>query len=600
MIGYELYINGQRVDMNIRDISLTLKSNLLGEFGKIVSGYSQTLTLPRTVRNMAILGVPEIPSLNDGKVRRLLSATLLSNGVEIVKDGVAVILSSKKDGYEIGITFGVVSFLQAVKDGGNLNDLPDDGTYLDWNENSVAANPVAVVDPEGEIYRRNIFGFGEYDNGVNDTSRINVHPAVSCKWLMERIEDTYKFSTTEGWKDNLADKYILLTEKRNSKTAIDESMGNYNDLVLGRYAIGAAQNIRNWATVRARNTAMTGYNIEVKGSRFYFRQDVSSVRFTAQVKGYADETDTLYLLRSTYYPQKGYAASATIDAGGWWRIDIEIDGMVQGEWLELMFGTFDVSGDISGEILIDAKYVWDEGEEPADTEYGGIYPIIPNLPSMKISNFIQMCGVLTGKWPIVEPDKKGILEMVGVDDLLNGDVVDWSEKWDGLPESISYTYLDAQRNTIQYKNDDDVNEAGVSSMATIYVDDETLDTEKILYEIPLSASQGNLIPQYSLVDGKIEEGDVSERLLVNRQGNELWYDESIRPSTLKATVLASYAGLVNKPIVLKSTFRLTEIDIKMLSYKCRVYLRQMGRYYGIVQVQWKGDESMVELLQLPL
>lgn len=600
MIGYELYIDGQRMDMNIRDISLTLKSNLLGEFGKIVSGYSQTLTLPRTVRNMGILGVPEIPSLNDGKVRRLLSATLLSNGVEIVKDGVAVILSSKKEGYEIGITFGVVSFLQAVKDGGNLNDLPDDGVYLDWNENSVTTNPVAVVDPEGEIYRRNIFGFGEYDNGVNDTSKINVHPAVSCKWLMERIEDVYKFSTTEGWKDNLEDIYILLTEKRNSKTAIDTSMGDYNDLALGRYFIGGAQNIRNWATVKARNTAMTGYNIEVKGSRFYFRQDVSSVRFTAQVKGYADETDTLYLLRSTYYPQKGFAASATIDAGGWWRIDVEIEGMVQGEWLELMFGTYDVRGDISGEILIDAKYVWDEGEEPADTEYGGIYPIIPNLPSMKISNFIQMCGVLTGKWPIIEPGKKGVLEMVGVDDLLNGDVVDWSEKWDGTPESVSYTYLDAQRNIIQYKNDDDVNEAGVSSMATIYVDDETLDTEKVLYEIPLSASQGNLIPQYSLVDGKVEEGDVSERLLVNRQGNELWYDESIRPSALKATVLASYAGLVNKPIVLKGTFRLTEIDIKMLSYKCRVYLRQMGRYYGIVQVQWKGDESMVELLQLPL
>jgi hypothetical protein len=30
-----------------------------------------------------------------------------------------------------------------------------------------------------------------------------------------------------------------------------------------------------------------------------------------------------------------------------------------------------------------------------------------------------------------------------------------------------------------------------------------------------------------------------------------------------------------------------------------VYLRQMGRYYGIVQVQYKGDESVVELLQLP-
>lgn len=600
MTGYELYLDGQRMDMNIRDISLTLKSNLLGEFGKIVAGYSQTLTLPRTVRNMAVLGVPEVPSMNDGKVRRLLSATLLSNGVEIVKDGTAVILSSKKDGYEIGITFGVVSFLQAVKDGGNLNDLPDDGTYVEWNANSQDVQPVAVVDPEGAIYRRNVFGFGEYDNGVNDTNKINVHPAVSCKWLMDKIEEAYGFTTTEGWKDNLADKYILLTEKRNSKTAIDESFGDYTDLVLGNFSVGGAQTTRRWSTVKARNTVITGYNIEVKGSRFYFRQDVRSVRFTAQVKGYGDEGDTLYLLRSTYYPLNGYVTSATMDAGGWWRIDAEIEGMVQGEWLELMFGTHNTTGEISGEIIIDAKYVWDEDEEPSDTEYGGIYPIIPNLPNIKMSDFIQMCGVLTGKWPIVEPSKKGVLEMVGVDDLLNGAVVDWSEKWDGIADSVSYSYLEAQRNTIQYKNDDDVNKAGVSSMTTIYVDDETLEPEKVLYEIPFSASQGNLIPQYSLVDGKIEESDVSERLLVNRQGNELWYDDSIRPSGLKATVLASYAALVNRPIVLKGTFRLTEIDIKMLSYKCRVYLRQMGRYYGIVQIQWKGDESMVELLQLPI
>jgi hypothetical protein len=64
-------------------------------------------------------------------------------------------------------------------------------------------------------------------------------------------------------------------------------------------------------------------------------------------------------------------------------------------------------------------------------------------------------------------------------------------------------------------------------------------------------------------------------------------------------VLAGYRDLVRKPIVIRGTFQLSELDIRGLDYMRPVYLRQMGRYYGIVQVQYKGDESVVELLQLP-
>ena len=606
----QLYLNGQEVDVMGDNITFTLKSNLLGEFGKIVAGSSQTIRLPRTVRNMRILDFPEVVSRDGSMVRRKLSARLLRNGVPMIEDGEAVVLSTGEDGYEVGITYGVVSFLSAVKDGGSLNELPDEGEQLVWDANSLTSTPINV--------RSMYYGFGKYDDGVNDTSVINVHPVVSVGWVLDKMQARFGFTAVfdgdnsfEERRYSLYTKYILLTEKNDSKKGLEKAAGRYN---LSRYLTPVYVYGDETTFTLSGSAVLPNYMVTLNETKGFivFGKAVKSFKMMGNIyaKGFGIGA-RLYVMKN--YDGAGVDVDAVIydrdiDVSSMFYFNVSMDvPMSVNDFLVFKIVT---RGDYSvtlfgGELqLTDMAYVWDEGEEPRELEYpAASYPIVPNLPSMKMSDFIQLCGVLTGTFPMVQHGETGVLRMVRVEDLVNNKAhaADWSDKWGGEPDSVGYTYLGGQKNFIRWESDEAVEKSGVPVDGAVVVDDETLEVWNDLIKLPLSASNGGKMEQYSVVDGKLEDNGISERILVlNSETNEVAYTEELWPSTLRDTVLAGYRDLVRKPIVIRGTFQLSELDIRGLDYMRPVYLRQMGRYYGIVQVQYKGDESTVELLQLPI
>lgn len=605
-----LFLNGQEVDVTGSGITFTLKSNLLGEFGKIVAGNSQTVKLPRTVRNMKVLDFPEVVSRSGSMVRRKLSARLERNGVPMIEDGEAVVLSTGADGYEVGITYGVVSFLSLVKDGGNLNELPDEGEQLVWDASSLTSYPING--------RSMYYGFGKYDNGVNDTSVINVHPVVSVGWVLDKIQARFGFTTVFDADDAfdvervaLYTKYILLTEKNDSKKVLEKAVGRYN---LTQYLTPVYVYGDETTFTLSGTSPLPNYMVSVNTSKGFivFGKAVSRFKMTGNIyaKGFGDDS-RLYVMKS--YDGVGVKPEAVIheqaiDGSSMFYFNVSVDVPMSAN--DFLVFKIVAKGDYSvtlfgGELkLTDMAYVWEEGEEPKELEYpAASYPIVPNLPSMKMTDFIQLCGVLTGRFPMVNKGEKDVLRMVSVEDLLGNksEAVDWSDKWNGEPDGVEYKYLDAVKNYIRWEADEDVEKSGVPVDGYVAVDDETLEVWNDLIKLPLGGSNGNVIPQYSLVDGKLEENSVSERILVlDNESNEVSYTEALWPQTLVRTVLASYQRLVREPIVIKGTFMLSELDIRGLDYMRPVYLRQMGKYYGIVQVQYKGDESTVELLQLPI
>lgn len=595
--------------MTGENITFTLKSNLLGEFGKIVAGSSKTIRLPRTVKNMRILDFPEVVSRSGSMVRRKLSARLEKNGVPMIDDGEAVVLSTGEDGYEVGLTYGVVSFLSAVKDGGSLNELPDEGEQLLWDANSLTSTPING--------RSMYYGFGKYDNGVNDTSVINVHPVVSIGWVIDKIQNRFGFTTVfkEGdiidtVKYSLYSKYILLTERKDSKMGHEAAVGRYS---LTQYLTPVYVYGDETTFTLSGSALLPNYMVTLNAAKGFivFGKSVKSFKMMGNIyaRGFSSGS-RLYVMKN--YDGVGVKDEAVIyekdiDVSSMFYLNVSLDvPMSMNDFLVLKIVT---RGDYTMELfggelqLTDMAYVWDEGEEPKELEYpAASYPIVPNLPSMKITDFIQMCGVLTGRFPMVQKGEKNVLRMVSVEDLVSNKAhaADWSDKWGGEPDSVGYTYLGGQKNYIRWESDEAVEKAGVPVDGAVVVDDETLEVWNDLIKLPLSASNGGKMEQYSVVDGKLEDNGISERILVlNSETNEVAYTEELWPSTLRDTVLAGYRDLVRKPIVIKGTFRLTELDIWGLDYMRPVYLRQMGRYYGIVQVQYKGDESVVELLQLP-
>lgn len=128
-----LFVDGELVDLGEdTKITLNLKSNLLSDLSKIVSNNSYTIKLPKTVRNQRIIEHADIPSCNTVYPRRYHHARYFRNGVEIISNAKAVLLSVS-DTIDIAITWGNITLLAGiVENDKSLNELIDTGYYITW------------------------------------------------------------------------------------------------------------------------------------------------------------------------------------------------------------------------------------------------------------------------------------------------------------------------------------------------------------------------------------------------------------------------------------------------------------------------------------
>ena len=175
----ELYINGEAVDLK-PDAATTLnyKSNLLGDISKITSSNSQTIQCPKTTRNRKIFDNPGAPAYVSDKRYNRYSARLVRNGIEVVRVGYAVLLSSSET-YEIALYWGVMANFQTwVDKAAKLNELT--GTEaLTWNANTTATT-LSQMKSTG-------YGFAKYDCGVSNASLANFHPSATTWWILDKI-----------------------------------------------------------------------------------------------------------------------------------------------------------------------------------------------------------------------------------------------------------------------------------------------------------------------------------------------------------------------------------------------------------------------------
>lgn len=179
MTRYELYIDGEKMDIGNVDISLNYKSNLLTDISKIVSNNSYTIKLPKTSRNMRLIEMAHLPS--SGSVFPYIehAATLVKNGIEIIRNA-NVVLMAVNESIEAAITWGTASnFASIVNDDKSLQDLDygmsPNTDYVEWKKGSGYSSRFPRVE----------YGFrGNADD-------VWVHPVVTVKWIIDKIASTY-------------------------------------------------------------------------------------------------------------------------------------------------------------------------------------------------------------------------------------------------------------------------------------------------------------------------------------------------------------------------------------------------------------------------
>jgi hypothetical protein len=618
----ELYINGEAVDLK-PDAATTLnyKSNLLGDISKITSSNSQTIQCPKTTRNRKIFDNPGAPAYVSDKRYNRYSARLVRNGIEVVRVGYAVLLSSSET-YEIALYWGVMANFQTwVDKAAKLNELT--GTEaLTWNANTTATT-LSQMKSTG-------YGYAKYDCGVSNTNLANIHPSVTAWWILNRI------ATQAGFTFEIPDKHKLALRgiaipclSRNASAASNQAEATVSTYPFLQNSNGF------WGYSIAGNNGTDKHGVFDPDDNTKIRKVDGATKVIISIidKSGSQLGMTLYSNDSGAFPSRVYVRATQYNDNSETTTQIAVSigssavssstGMYAYQKTyyfadineELLWGRYDYlrlfphngSGRIVGSRLGNTKLTITEDFE--SIIYPSTYPIPQNLPEISQIDYIKaICGML-GIFAVPDPANVNNLKFVSLDTLQENKVqaCDWSDKLarsnDDEPKTTEYKINDYCRNNyFRYKEDDTVS---TNADGNLKIDSEILDAEKTVITLPFAPSDGSTIRHYELNDDgtavdAVQVKDRIMRLISDGSGLAMLTFDGLDFTTLLSKYYSTLSRLLNGVITIAEQVMLDEYDLKSLDYSIPFYLRQYGKFYGIVSIQSTANKACeVKAIQLP-
>lgn len=575
----ELFINGERVDLGIdTKITLNFNSNILGDISKIVSSNSYTINLPKTVRNRRVLDNPCIPAYSGTFIRKYNNARYVKNGVEIIKNGNAFLLNVGSD-YEIALTWGSISgFQEWAAESKNLNELEEVDHFTD---------SYLIYRYAASSYKSNAgYLYSVYNTGIKLTTELkkldDIHPSVRVPWILKRIQETYGFKLSYPTNKRIDEMIVPLINDSGARFTSIGGVWNF------KAASGDNRAQFNGPVTSGNiNFSNFGLTSNIEGTAVIYFECIVNVPIKIYIND-GEAADVPYsFANNKYYYSYDKESNISVSIG-------DVISVKSEDGTNLLFS--DKVGTMSLKIILDKVRI------------GDMYPIIVNLPEIKQVDFLKAICCMTGLFAVKDLQNIDTIKLVSVEDIINNKSIakNWSDKlvpesFIGGPKKISYTFGDySQNNALMYKEDDSVR---ISDTGMLYVDNDLIEKDKVLVTLPFSASDADLIRHYELSDDKltINSKKVNPRIMLERNSGGI-SALTFNGLGLKELVDRNYSAfqdLIKEPVVITDIFRLNEIDLKELDFTVPVYIKQYGRYYGIIKIQAGSDDLCeCELLQL--
>lgn len=120
----EIYIDGQMVDVSTdTEVQMEIKSNFLNDIDNIESNHTYTISLPKTMKNMAIMGLPDRLGVQTEWPQRYHACEYRRNGVPLIADGKATMTECSED-ISLVMYWGNITAIDKLKEmNGSLCDL---------------------------------------------------------------------------------------------------------------------------------------------------------------------------------------------------------------------------------------------------------------------------------------------------------------------------------------------------------------------------------------------------------------------------------------------------------------------------------------------
>lgn len=594
----ELYIDNELVDLdNNTKITLKYKSNLFTDISKIVSNSSYTIKLPNTVHNQKIIDHADLPAYNSNFPWNSHRGRYFRNGVEILKDSLAILLSVSNT-FDISLNWGnSVAFNKIVQDAKQLNELSvNDDDFVVW-DNNLQISDYNVQ--SGTVISKIDLGLKEGE------SNATYHPSVRVSNILSRIQSEYgvTFNFPQDRKEFIDTLLIPCLSKEG----------------------GEANRKESYCKLRITNSdGNTFYFKSIEtGSKFdsylnynYYMQkyDISSVKslidgkvvIKLNLKSKTNEIGIFYGDNGGYVTDNFKNVPFTVIEGEYpyfYNIPFEFDIMEGQNFAVGVKGGFPTRSPETDQIEFSIA--------PKELKIGDKFPIIENLPTIKQIDFIKAICAMCGLFANPSDTVKNQIDFLSMDDIYKNKsrAKDWTHKVvasykDNKPKEMTFTLSNfAQNNILDYKEDDTV--IG-SHKGNIKVSDVTLDNSRDILKLPFAASnmKGGLasIPIYSYQDdGTLEYSNVEPRILIeqNNNGKSKSVFTGLDFDVLINRFYDKYMVVVNTPKIVKDKFELSEFELKELDVSIPIYLAQYGKFYAIVSI--KAEDTGIcecELLQL--
>lgn len=616
----KLAINGSAVDLKPGTVvAITMQVNDIASVDDRQSTFTNTFAVPATQANISLLEYANLMQAQSTVPYRKLTAQYFQNGVQVVKNGFAILNEVGED-FDITLYDGNISFFDLIS-GLKLSDI-DSLTDVMWSlEEAVDSRG----NTSGYIWAL-IDWFESLDSNDREYDVSVAHPCFFLKDVMAAIFEPTGYTLLGDFiESDLYEKLIvpLISSKQAQKYLQSKGVATTDQAsdVLGSYLLfqdivsdpvsdftSGAETL--WQAVGPEWQFYEGYGTGKYSFRFYLN--------------YTTLSDTGYIeIHATGTPIVLRRDDLTASTTGTLEFELRDVSLTH----PFVIGVF-FKSDGSDPVSITEGSWMECFAADVDTEYGRIFPIAVNLPDFDQKTFIkalmqQFCII-----PITNSFKKEVT-FVQFSEIVNNkaQAVDWTNKVHmGSKGKISFVQGNyAQTNNLRYLEDDTVRDNYGDGAFSI--DDSTLELSKTILTLPYAATEMN-IKMGGIVVPEIKEGAKPRILILSPgtfDGDDITWTDGTDTDTPGGTEPLCYFALEGKSNNLKFSdnlisehyselvsmlqnfkkvtvaMKLNSIDIDSLDFSIPVYLKQYSAYFYINKIsQWIDDSTLceVELVRL--
>lgn len=631
MITDRLYIDSILLDVPTSGLSVTLnyRGNILDGLKGIQANFTNTIRLPRTEKNLAAFGVSQVVSNPTTYPYRYHTASYESDGVQLIRDGRAVLMSITDDAIEITLIWGAGVAFDVLASEAKLSDITSNvsrtfaekAAITKWE--NLASNNTPIVYHDSNAANSADSQPIPYGNYSWSPILSSVRVSYILQLIAAQMGATYDFQGAE-----VVSKGFVLPTNIN----VSESTGSVMYIHFPSSVIGDADitvtsdyNVMTNTTIYKAVTTAWDYTYYTAQSertvKLFTTEPTDSTPVTSGITSVVDVVVTVQLrIYFTAGNQSDDITLQIVDDSSNVVTTISNTTTISGSYTymaalgeaSLKAGKkyyFRLGGAASFSIDTDNSYISLWLSENKTPTIGRGYNVIKSLPEVKVVDFVATLAAISGTFPVSYSNSE--MRFYTYASLFSDTPIDWSYKLASY--GVEYK-LDgwAQSNTLQWAESD--------KSGAVTIDDETIEASRDWFKSQFNIGEEAFYPYFemkdqSFIDSKGESFNgrlwsfiqpkpcihyVKKYTNTFAGTNLVAIDfDSLNFSTIVTNTYPALSAILEHPRAVDVEVRMQAAEIINLDLSKTYYFEQLGAKFAIISVQYNRGVAKCKMLKIP-